>query len=68
MTSRYLEISATVPIEAAGQRLDQALAALLPDYSRSRLKGWIESGEILVDGAPLPVGASCLFGRSGSGM
>jgi len=51
MTSRYLEISATVPIEAAGQRLDQALAALLPDYSRSRLKGWIESGEILVDGA-----------------
>jgi 23S rRNA pseudouridine1911/1915/1917 synthase len=50
MTSRYLEISATVPIEAAGQRLDQALAALLPDYSRSRLKGWIESGEILVDG------------------
>jgi hypothetical protein len=22
----------------------QALAALLPDYSRSRLKGWIESG------------------------
>jgi 23S rRNA pseudouridine1911/1915/1917 synthase len=51
MTSRYLEISATVPPEAAGQRLDQALAALLPDYSRSRLKGWIESGEILVDGA-----------------
>jgi 23S rRNA pseudouridine1911/1915/1917 synthase len=50
MTSRYLEISATVPPEAAGQRLDQALAALLPDYSRSRLKGWIESGEILVDG------------------
>jgi 23S rRNA pseudouridine1911/1915/1917 synthase len=50
MTSRYLEISATVPIEAAGQRLDQALAALLPDYSRSRLKGWIESGEIQVDG------------------
>jgi len=50
MTSRYLEISATMPIEAAGQRLDQALAALLPDYSRSRLKGWIESGEILVVG------------------
>jgi len=51
MTSRYLEISATLPSESAGQRLDQALAALLPDYSRSRLKGWIESGEILVDGA-----------------
>src|SRR5262245_55376071 len=36
----------------AGQRLDQALAMLLPDYSRNRLKGWIESGEIRVDGAP----------------
>ena len=31
--------------------LDQALAALLPDYSRSRLKTWIEAGEVLVDGA-----------------
>ena len=41
----------TIPEERAGQRLDQALAALLPDYSRSRLKGWIESGEIRVDGA-----------------
>ena len=43
--------SLTIPDERAGQRLDQALAALLPDYSRSRLKGWIESGEIRVDGA-----------------
>ncbi len=43
--------SLTIPDERAGQRLDQALAALLPDYSRSRLKGWIESGEIRVNGA-----------------
>jgi len=42
----------TIPPEQAGLRLDQALAALLPDYSRSRLKAWIESGEILVDGMP----------------
>ena len=40
-----------IPESHAGQRLDQALAALLPDYSRSRLKTWIESGEIQVDGA-----------------
>jgi 23S rRNA pseudouridine1911/1915/1917 synthase len=39
-----------IPASLAGQRLDQALAALLPDYSRSRLKGWIESGEVRVDG------------------
>ena len=48
--SSTLEINLTIPAERAGQRLDQALAELLPDYSRSRLKGWIESGEIRVDG------------------
>lgn len=51
MTGATVHRSLTIPDERAGQRLDQALAALLPDYSRSRLKGWIESGEIRVDGA-----------------
>jgi len=51
MTAQTLELSLIIPREQAGQRLDQALAALLPDYSRSRLKTWIESGEIRVDGA-----------------
>ncbi len=32
-------------------RLDQALAQLLPQHSRSRLKGWIDAGGISVDGA-----------------
>ena len=50
MTASTLEINLVIPAEQAGQRLDQALAALLPDYSRSRLKAWIESGEIRVDG------------------
>jgi 23S rRNA pseudouridine1911/1915/1917 synthase len=50
MNAQTLELSLTIPPEQAGQRLDQALAALLPDYSRSRLKSWIESGEIRVDG------------------
>ncbi len=40
----------TIPEELAGKRLDQALAALLPDYSRSRLKAWILAGEVTVDG------------------
>jgi 23S rRNA pseudouridine1911/1915/1917 synthase len=51
MNGQTLELSLTIPPELAGQRLDQALAALLPDYSRSRLKGWIESGEVRLDGA-----------------
>ena len=38
------------PSGAPGQRLDQALAALLPQHSRTRLKGWIEAGQVAVDG------------------
>ena len=44
----------TVPEALAGQRLDQALAALLPQHSRSRLKQWIEAGDVRVDGRALP--------------
>jgi 23S rRNA pseudouridine1911/1915/1917 synthase len=33
-----------------GQRLDQALAAALPQYSRSRLSAWIRDGEVRVNG------------------
>ena len=51
MTNSTIQLNLWIPRDQAGQRLDQALAALLPDYSRSRLKGWIESGEVLVDGA-----------------
>jgi len=43
----------TIPEALAGQRLDQALAQLFPQYSRSRLKSWIESGFVTVDGVGL---------------
>ena len=43
----------TLPSEAAGLRFDQALAQALPQYSRARLKTWIESGAVQVDGRPL---------------
>jgi 23S rRNA pseudouridine1911/1915/1917 synthase len=42
--------SVTIPAEHNGRRLDQALAELLPDYSRSRLKGWIVAGCVRLDG------------------
>jgi 23S rRNA pseudouridine1911/1915/1917 synthase len=38
----------TIDAEAAGKRLDQALAAALPALSRSRLKGLIEAGAVSV--------------------
>jgi 23S rRNA pseudouridine1911/1915/1917 synthase len=43
----------TLASEAAGQRFDRALAQALPQYSRARLKAWIESGAVEVDGRPL---------------
>jgi len=45
--------SLTIPAELAGQRLDQALAELLAEYSRSRIKEWIDAGRVQVDGARL---------------
>ena len=39
-----------VPEELAGLRLDQALARMFPEYSRSRLKEWLLAGAITVDG------------------
>lgn len=39
----------TVPAELSGQRLDQALARMFPEYSRSRLKTWLLKGFIKVD-------------------
>ncbi|MCH7830498.1 MAG: 23S rRNA pseudouridine(1911/1915/1917) synthase RluD [Proteobacteria bacterium] len=42
----------TVPEELAGLRLDQALARMFPDYSRSRLKEWLLAGFITVSGGP----------------
>ena len=38
----------TVPDDLAGERLDRALAVLLPDLSRSRLKTLIEGGHVLL--------------------
>ena len=51
MTTSSVQLRLQIPAHLAGQRLDQALAQLLPDYSRSRLKAWIDAGEVLVDGA-----------------
>ena len=39
-----------VPPELSGQRFDQALARLFPEYSRSRLAQWIKEGRALLDG------------------
>ena len=39
-----------VPQALAGERLDAALAKLMPEFSRSRISQWIKDGFVLVDG------------------
>jgi 23S rRNA pseudouridine1911/1915/1917 synthase len=49
----FREHALTLAPAAVGLRFDQALAQALPQYSRARLKTWIESGAVEVDGRPL---------------
>lgn len=46
----HITLSAEVQLSQMGQRLDQTLAELFSDYSRSRLKTWIESDLVLLNG------------------
>jgi len=42
--------SLTLPADAAGQRFDAALARALPQFSRARLRAWIDAGRVTQDG------------------
>ena len=42
----------TVPDACAGLRLDQVLARLLPQHSRSRLARWVRNHHVTLDGLP----------------
>jgi 23S rRNA pseudouridine1911/1915/1917 synthase len=39
-----------VPSDLAGLRLDQTLARMLPEHSRTRLKSWIDGDNVIVEG------------------
>lgn len=51
---RLVRERVAIPESLAGRRLDAALARLLPDYSRSLIKTWIEGGQVTGEsGGPL---------------
>ncbi len=43
------QIVSIVPLNMEGQRLDQAVATLCPQYSRSQIQKWIKAGCVRVD-------------------
>ncbi|CAM3866554.1 23S rRNA pseudouridine(1911/1915/1917) synthase RluD [Rheinheimera salexigens] len=48
--TKQLKLSEIVPDHLFGKRLDQVLAEMFPDYSRSRIKEWILAGAVKVNG------------------
>ena len=50
MTTEFHVLNFEFPPELAGQRLDSALARVMPEHSRTRIKGWIEAGAVQVNG------------------
>ena len=60
MTQIILE--AEIQLEQSGQRLDQALADLFPEYSRSRLKTWIETDLVTLNGQITTIPRTKVFG------
>lgn len=47
---QQVQLTAKVAESQFGQRLDQAMAKLFPDYSRSRIKEWILDDRVQVNG------------------
>jgi 23S rRNA pseudouridine1911/1915/1917 synthase len=47
--AQEIHLSFSIPEHLNGRRLDQALAELVPDYSRSRLQQWIRDGQVRLD-------------------
>lgn len=59
-----IQREAVIPVEWADRRLDQAAAGLWPEFSRSRIKQWIEAGQLLLDGAAAIPRAKVVAGQN----
>ena len=50
MKQKPVHLTNEVPENCANKRLDQILAELFPQYSRSRLQQWIKTQQVTIDG------------------
>jgi len=47
--NQSIHLTVSIPEHLDGLRLDQALAELVPDYSRNRLQQWIRDGQVTLE-------------------
>jgi len=57
-----ITLTAEIQPEQMGQRLDQTLAELFPEYSRSRLKTWIEAKQVKMNGEIADIPRAKVYG------
>jgi 23S rRNA pseudouridine1911/1915/1917 synthase len=57
-----LRLSFSIDERQAGERLDKALALLMPEISRSRLQQWVVAGAVRVNGAAVRPRHALAFG------
>ncbi len=60
--SEIIQHKDVVPESCLGKRLDQTIAIMFPDYSRSRLKDWILAGHVFVNGESIIVAREKMYG------
>ena len=62
-TMSELPETTQIPQQLSGQRLDVALAEMFPQFSRNRLKQWVQDGQILLDGEVMKPKAKVFAGQ-----
>jgi len=50
LNDRTEQLIARIDLQYSGKRLDQVLASLFPDFSRTRLQEWVRAGRVSLDG------------------
>lgn len=61
--SEVIYLEGQVPLHSSGQRLDLCAAELFPDYSREKLKDWIKSGKLTLNGRTVKPNVKVLGGE-----
>lgn len=61
--STQIEQTATVPEDMIGLRFDQVAATIFAEFSRERLKGWMQDGQLTVNGQIVKPKTRCLGGE-----